>query len=302
MNLLITGAWNHTPEQRKLIEALGHTVIFMQNENEPLPTAYEDVEGVICNGLFLHHPIEKFTALRYVQVTSAGLDRIPVKYIRTHGISLHNAKGVYSIPMAEFALAGVLQTYKRMGFFYENQKAHIWDKHRGLLELHGKTVCILGCGDVGTECARRFGAFGCKVIGVNRTVRDTPGFDRILPLELLPPAAAEADVLIVSVALTEQTCGILDAELFGAMKQGCVLVNLSRGPIVDAQALLAALEDGKIYAVLDVFNEEPIAADSPLWGLDNVLVTPHNSFIGDGNANRLWHVVYKNLKEHRSHR
>ena len=286
MNLLITGAWNHTPEQRKAIEELGHRVTFMQNERDSLPVAYEEVEGVICNGLFLHHPIEKFTKLRYIQLISAGLDKVPVDYIRGHDIALHNAKGVYSIPMAEFAVAGVLQIYKQMAYFRKNQNEHLWNKHRGLLELQGKTVCILGCGDVGTECAKRFRAFGCRIVGVNRTVREHADFDRILPLESLHQAAKEADVLVATVALTEQTRGIIDA----------VVVNVSRGAVVDTNALIAALQDKRIYAVLDVFDEEPLPGDSLLWDMENVIIAPHNSFVGEGNADRLWSAVYSNLK------
>lgn len=295
MKLLITGAWDHTPEQRKAIEELGHTVIYVQNEKDPLPVAYEDIEGVICNGLFLYHPIEKFTALRYIQVTSAGLDRVPVDYILEHGIKLYNAKGVYSIPMAEFALAGVLHIYKQMPFFWENQKAHVWNKHRGLLELYGKTVCILGCGDVGIECAKRFRAFGCRVVGVNRTARENVAFDRILPLELLPQAVREADVLVVTVALTEQTRCIINGELFSIMKNGCVLVNVSRGAVVDRNALLAALRDGKIFAVLDVFHEEPLTVDDALWDMENALIAPHNSFVGEKNGQRLFSAIKENL-------
>lgn len=296
MNLLITGAWNHTPEQRKAIEKLGHRVTFMQNEWDSLPVAYEEVEGVICNGLFLHHPIEKFTKLRYIQLISAGLDKVPEDYIREHDIALHNAKGVYSIPMAEFAVAGVLQIYKQMAYFRKNQNEHLWNKHRGLLELQGKTVCILGCGDVGTECAKRFRAFGCRIVGVNRTVREHADFDRILPLESLHQAAKEADVLVATVALTEQTRGIINADLFGIMKNGCVVVNVSRGAVVDTNALIAALQDKRIYAVLDVFDEEPLPGDNPLWDMENVIIAPHNSFVGDGNADRLWSAVYSNLK------
>ena len=128
MKLLVTGAWNGTIEQLNQIEAMGHSIVFMQNEKEMLPCAYEDVEGVICNGLFLSHPIEKLTSLRYIQLTSAGFDRVPMDYVQAHGIEIHNARGVYSIPMAEFALSGVLQLYKKSRFFFENQKKKVWKK------------------------------------------------------------------------------------------------------------------------------------------------------------------------------
>ena len=179
MKLLITGAWKCTSEQLNQIETMGHSVIFMQNEKDELPCLYEEVEGVICNGLFLSHPIEKFTSLRYIQLTSAGFDRVPVDYVQAHGIAIHNARGVYSIPMAEFAISGVLQLYKQSRFFYENQKKSVWGKHRGVLELYEKTVCIVGCGNVGTECAKRFQAFGCNVIGVDLYPREDNAYEKI---------------------------------------------------------------------------------------------------------------------------
>lgn len=123
MKLLITGAWKCTSEQLNQIESMGHSIVFMQNEKEELPCPYEEVEGIICNGLFLYHPIESFTALRYIQLTSAGFDRVPMDYIQAHGIKIYNARGVYSIPMAEFAISGVLQLYKQSRFFYENKKS-----------------------------------------------------------------------------------------------------------------------------------------------------------------------------------
>ena len=164
MNILVTGAWNCTKEQLDRIAGKGHAVVFLQNEKDPLPVAPAWVEAVICNGLFVHHPVEQFESLRFIQVTSAGYDRLPMDYIQEKKIPLYNARGVYSIPMAEFALGGVLQLYKQSRFFLEKQQQNCWQKHRGLLELYGKTVCIIGCGSVGGECAKRFAAFGCKII------------------------------------------------------------------------------------------------------------------------------------------
>lgn len=297
MNLLITGAWRHTPEQLKTLEELGHTVTFMQYENDPLPVAYEQIEGVIGNGLFLHHPIEKFVNLKYIQLTSAGLDRVPIDYVKEHHIKLFNAKDVYSIPMAEFALSSVLQIYKQFAFFHDNQQNHLWQKQRNLLELHGKTICILGCGNVGTECAKRFRAFGCHVIGIDKIVRESKVFDQILPPTALKDVVQEAHVLLVTVALTAETNALINAELLSHIKRDCVVVNLSRGAIIDTNALLDAVQNERIFAVLDVFEEEPLPADHPLWNMKNVIITPHNSFVGDGNAARLWAVIYGNLKE-----
>lgn len=290
MNLLITGAWQQAKEYIPTIESKGHQVQFLQFEKDELPCAYEWVEGIIGNGIFLSHPIEKFVNLKYIQLTSAGFDRVPMDYVKERGIEIHNARGVYSVPMAEFAVAGVLELYKKMRFFYKNQKKHNWKKHRGLLELFGKTVVIVGCGDVGKECAKRFRGFGCKVIGVNRTVRKNEVFDQIVPLSDIETVLPEADLVVLTVALTEETRHLMDAERLKLLKETAVLVNISRGSVVDTNALIDYLPNLG-GAVLDVFEEEPLTTDSTLWDMENVIITPHNSFVGDGNIDRLGRIV-----------
>ena len=106
----------------------------------------EDYEVAVCNNLFGFHNIDTFSNLKYIQLTAAGMDRVPLDRIREKGIELHNAAGVYSVPMAEFALWGVLELYKQGRFFAENQKHRRWEKHRNLRELSGRTVLIVGCG------------------------------------------------------------------------------------------------------------------------------------------------------------
>lgn len=297
MNLLITGAWASAKEHIGEIETLGHTVAFLQQERDALPCDPAWVEGVICNGLFLHHPIEEFGNLRFIQLTSAGFDRVDMDYVQAHGIEIHNAKGVYSIPMAEFAVAGVLQLYKQAPFFYENQRAHCWEKHRGLRELYGKTVTVVGCGNVGTECAKRFLAFGCKVIGINRTPRADTAFEGILSLENLDEALPKTDVLVLAVASTPETTRLMDRRRLGLLPRSAVVVNISRGSVLDGAALREQLNAGSLTgAVLDVFETEPLSETDPLWDMPNVIVTPHNSFVGEGNGERLDTVVLSNLR------
>ncbi len=294
MNLLITGAWPDAKDHIPEIEAMGHPVAFLQQERDALPCDGAWVEGVVCNGLFLHHSMEQFPNLRFIQLTSAGYDRVDMDYVRSHDIEIHNAKGVYSIPMAEFAVAGVLQFYKQARFFYENQKARKWEKHRGLLELYGKTVTVVGCGSVGTECAKRFKAFGCHVIGVNRTVREDQAYDAMLPMEKMDETLLGTDILILAVALTSETRGIIDGKTFDNLRPGTVFVNVGRGALADQTALTAWLQSGG-YAVLDVFEEEPLAECSPLWNMENVILTPHNGFAGDNNPKRLWDIIKEDL-------
>lgn len=298
MKVLITGAWKCTQEQIDKIKSFGNEVYFLQYENEKLPCDYRDVEIVIGNGLFLSHPIERFTNLKYIQLTSAGVERVPTDHVKAHKIEIKNAKGVYSIPMAEFAISGVLYLYKQIDFFSENQKIHKWEKHRGILELYGKTVCIVGCGSVGTECAKRFSVFGCRVIGIDLFPYENPLYEGLYPLECLEAKLAESDIVILTLPLTGQTRHLMNADTLSHMKKNSILVNIARGEIVDSEALVVALRGKLGGAVLDVFEDEPLEGNSPLWEMKQVMLTPHNSFIGDGNSQRLAELIIKNMEQY----
>ena len=341
MNLLITGAW--TSKYIDEIEEEGHKVLFMQQEKDKLPCAYDWPEGIICNGLFLHHPLSRFTNLRYIQLTSAGLDRVPMQDILKRKIEIHSARGVYSVPMAEFAVAGVLDLYKDMDRFRDQQKNHAWIKNRQVRELAGSRVLIVGCGSVGTECAKRFKAFGCRITGVDRLAieagngsrikdrnhdrikdrnrdrikdRNDVGdcdrtddrikdwndvgnlgerfekiYDQIRPPEALDEELSAADIIILSLPLTKETRGLVDERRLSLIKG--ILVNISRGALVDRRAL----EKWEGAAVLDVFEEEPLPPESPLWEKENMIITPHNSFVGDGNAERLKALIMGNMRK-----
>lgn len=241
MKLLVTGALRITPGESAELENLGYEIYFMPDERVAVPDNIpcEEIEAIICNGLFLYTPPDKFPKLRTVQLTSAGLDRVPMDYMDAHGIKVFNARGVYSAPMAEFAVCSVLGFYKRSAFFSAAQSEHRWEKHRGLEELGGKRVVIVGAGSVGRECADRFRAFGCDIIGVSRRPC-VDGFDKIYPI--------------------------------------------------------SELKSGRLRAALDVFEQEPLDAGSELWDLPNAVITPHNSFVGDGNRARLFSLIINNLK------
>ncbi len=295
MNLLVTGAWPDGKKQIQTLADLGHSVYFLQQEKDALPCPYDWVEGVICNGLFLYHQAEKFINLRFVQLTSAGYDRVPLDYMKQNGIQLYNAGGVYSIPMAEFALCSVLQFYKCTHFFYQNQTKKLWEKNRTLQELGKKNVCIIGCGNVGTECAIRFKAFGCKVFGLDVQGLVKEPFDQIEPISKLDDILAVSDVVVLTLPLTDQTYHLLNADRINLLKTGCVLINIARGGLIDTAAMIDRLQKNDIKAALDVFEEEPIAPDHPLWKMQNVFLTPHNSFVGENNAERLNDRIYMNL-------
>lgn len=299
MKLLITGAITWKKEEIKELKDLGHEVIFIQNERIPLERQninVADIDGVVCNGLFLYNDITKFKNLKYIQLTSAGFDRVPMEFIKKNEIKIYNARGVYSIPMAEFALFGVLQFYKKNKFFYNNQQQKKWEKNRDIFELFGKKVCVIGCGNVGTECAKRFNAFGCNVIGIDIYPRKDENYKDIFALEKLDDILPKSDIVILTLPLTDKTKHLINLQKLELLKKDAILVNIARGAIIDTEFLIKRLPYlGGV--ILDVFEEEPLLKDSPLWDIENVIITPHNSFIGEGNRKRLQDLILKNLKE-----
>lgn len=298
MKLLVTGAFNATDEQLDKLSELGYEIMRQRDESGKHECDFSEADAVICNGLFLYHDISEFKSLKVIQLTSAGLDRVPLDEIRKRNIALFNARGVYSAPMAEFALAGVLTLYKHLNSFYENQKQHLWQKDRQLSELCGKTVAIVGCGSVGTECAKRFKAFDTKIISVDVFNHCNKIYDEFCHISNIGSVLGEADIVILTLPLTDKTKGLFNGEMFSLFKDGSVLVNISRGAVVNEADLAAVLESGKLSgAVLDVFETEPLDGESPLWDMPNVIITPHNSFVSGNNGARLFALAYDNLKK-----
>ncbi len=296
MNLLITGAWSDAKDHINQIEAHGHHVLFMQQEKAELPCDPSQIEGVICNGLFLYHDIHDFENLRFIQLISAGYDRVPMDYINEKGIEIYNARGVYSAPMAEHAVMGILELYRKARLYHDYQTKMLWKKERTLFEINGKAILIVGCGSVGTECAKRLKAFGASIKGIDLCPHSSEFFEEMLPIDFLDQFIRTADIVILTVPLTEQTVRLMSEVRIGLMKKTSILVNISRGKVIDETALTKVLLNGNIYgAFLDVFEDEPLDQDSDLWKCENTIITPHVSFIGDGNAERIWNIIQKNL-------
>ena len=166
-----------------------------------------------------------------------------------------------------------------------------WNKLRDLQELFDKRVLIIGCGSVGTECAKRFKAFGCEVVGVDVIPRMDENYSCMVGLEMLDEQLADADVIVLTLPLTYETRGLIDGKRLSLIKKNGILVNIARGAIINQKAL----EEWEGIAILDVFEDEPLNRSSSLWKAENFLLTPHNSFVGEYNINRLNKVIINNL-------
>lgn len=298
MKLLLTGAFHYSDKQLLALKNAGFDITFVQNELEKLSIDCSDFDAVVCNSLFKYNSLDNFKKLKAVQLTSAGYDRVPVSAFAQKGIALFNAKDVYSIPMAEWAVLKALEAYKCSKFFHDNQEKKLWQKNRELLELYGKTVLIVGVGNIGCECAKRFKAFGTQILGVDITHRKSEYIDEFFYIDSLTTALKYSDVVVLCLPLTEKTEHLIDSEVLSSFKKDAVLINISRGKIINEAHLIKALESGTLRAAaLDVFEEEPLPRESPLWNTDGVLITPHNSFVSDAVSRRLFGLIYKNLTE-----
>jgi len=296
MNILITEALKLTKLQINELEKLGHKVFYIENELSILDLDVSIFDAVICNSLFIHNDIRKFLNLKYIQITSSGYDRVPIDYINEKGIIIHNARGVYSIPMAEWTILKILEIYKNNKIFHLNQMEHKWLKQRNLFELNGKTILILGFGSVGEEIAIRLKSFGTKIIASDIRKIDSYLVDNYFHINLLYDNIIKADIVIITLPLTEETYHLFDFKLIKSMKNKSVLVNLSRGSVINEKDLIKAIKMDKFLGVaLDVFEEEPLKEISQLWSFDNVYITPHNSFVSEKNNDRLFNLIYKNL-------
>lgn len=297
MNMLVTKAFSCTDEQLEILKEYGYEITVFEDERETVSNP-EKYDTVICNGLFLYNDIKAFTSLKTIQLTSAGFDRVPVDYCAEHGIKVFNAKGVYSVPMAEWCVLQILNSYKPLSFFGNNKKEKKWVKNRNLIELYGKTACIVGFGSVGTEIAKRLKAFDVKIISVDITDANSHLSDEFYYFDEIKTALEKSDIVVLTLPLTESTRKMFNGDLFSVMKDNTVLVNISRGAVIDEQALTEFIKKGKFLSVcLDVFETEPLSETSQLWDFENVFISPHNSFVGENNNKRLFDVIQKNLRE-----
>ena len=298
MKLLLTGAFSYDESQLNALKNSGFEITFIQNELEETEVDCSQFDAVVCNSLFLHNDIDKFTNLKVIQLTSAGYDRVPVSRIAQKGIALFNAKGVYNIPMAEWAVLKVLQFYKKSDTFTSHQKQKLWQKERDLLELFGKKVLIIGTGNIGLECAKRFKAFGTTVMGADIFDSKSEYVDEFFYMDSLSAALKTADVVVLTLPLTDKTQHLINKDTLELFKSSALLVNISRGKIINEEDLCTALSQKKLMgAALDVFEQEPLDSKSPLWSMENVSITPHNSFVSDMVKNRLFQLIHKNITE-----
>ena len=221
--------------------------------------------------------------LRVIQTTSAGVDWL-VGRVPEH-VMVCNARGVYDAPLAEWVVGAILAMQRGLVQSRDAQAQHKWDLIEPP-ELSGRRVVILGLGSIGTAIADRLRPFGVEVIGVGRTAREG-----VRGLADLDEVLRDAEILVNILPLTSQTTGMLDARRLSLLPDGALVVNAGRGRTIETAALVEELQGGRIRAALDVTDPEPLPPDHPLWGLPNVLISPHMAGDSPGSKIRAFELA-----------
>ncbi|WP_219836269.1 D-2-hydroxyacid dehydrogenase [Paenibacillus sp. R14(2021)] len=239
-------------------------------------------------------------ALKWLQNLGAGVDHIPLDRIAALGVVLTNASGVHPSPISETIFAMLLSLTRGVHTAVRNQQSSAWKPNERLGEAHNKTISIIGVGAIGLETAKIAKAFGMNVLGIRKSGEAAEWVDRMYSVNELGEVLAQSDYVVNCLPLTHETKHLLGREQFEAMKPSAYYINIGRGGTTDTSALVDALQSGSIAgAGLDVFEQEPLPADHPLWQLDNVMITPHESGNTAYYFERALEIVLDNLAHYR---
>ena len=297
MKVLTT--FKFTEEEFEALEKPGYEVVYKDEKTVSFSEDIEDIDILVTFDCFKKLDIDKFPNLKWIQLLSAGINQVPKDKILKRNILLTNARGVYSIPIAEWIVLKTLEMFKNSKEFHEKQKNKVWKQNTHLLELYGKTIGFIGTGSIAQEAAKRFEGFGVNIVGINTSGRQVDHFHECYSVDKLKEIVKKCDVVVVTIPYTDETYHLIDKDVLDSMKDEAYIVNIARGVIIDEKALVENLKSGKIKkAALDVFEKEPLPEDSPLWEMENVYISPHNSWSSEMIFRRRYEITYENLKRY----
>lgn len=252
------------------LESLDQTVSVVRDDAD-----LDDVDALVT---FAYREAFLDGDLDWVHSVQAGIDRFPLDAFEERGIVLTNSTGIHGESVGETGVGLMLTLARRLHTYSRNQTTRTWDRPEWdePFTLGGESLCVVGLGTLGRGIAERAAALGMHVTGVRRTPEPVDGVETVYGSDDLHEAIADATFVALAVPLTDATEHLVGAPELDAMRDDAYLVNVARGGVVDQPALVEALERGELAgAALDVFEEEPLPEDSPLWGMDEVVVTPH---------------------------
>ena len=300
------GTWLRDSHRKKILDISSriHLVEIPAGQVKEI----EGVEVVLAEGgNRTHYPGELdrkdyeafFTpSLKWVQICSTGFSDNITPSIADGRVTLTNAQGLHTVPIAESVLAAMLDHAKNLAQRRINQRSHAWRRLNNS-ELNGKTVLIIGLGNIGKTVARFCKAFEMTVIGSKRKMGPVENVDKVFATDELVDNLPAADYIVIAAPHTPETEGMLNEDAFAVMKSSAYLVNVGRGQVVEETALIAALEEHRIAgAYLDAFHREPLDDDHVLWNMDKVLVVPHDSHSSPYIGDRLVDIFCANLRRY----
>jgi len=296
--------WNVAPQAVPALQAAAPGVELLLAKDAKEATALaKDADAVL--GFCSAELLAAGPGIRWIQSYSAGVERcVAIPALRERNVLLTNMQRIAGPVMAEHVLALMLAYTRGLYFYIPEQQAARWTRElpppQRMLALEGKTVLVVGLGGIGVEVAKRASALGMRVTAIRASGREGPPFVSYVGLpDELGKLAAEADFVVNTAPLTPATTGMFDAKFFAAVKPGAYFVNVGRGQSVVQADLVAALKGGRLGgAGLDVTDPEPLPADSPLWRMQNVVITPHVSAQSDVDDEARFAIVAENLRRY----
>lgn len=238
--------------------------------------------------------------LKWVQAISAGVDYLPLKDFSDREILLSNGSGIHALSISEHIIGVLLGYYRGLNMAVKEQEKKVWAQnsiHYG--QLAGKNLLVVGTGHIGQQLAKSIRSLGVNVYGINTTGHPATGFTETYSIKNLAKIVPEMDIVVGILPGTPETYHIFNSDIFDKMKKTAVFVNVGRGDTLHTKELISALENKQLaFAALDVFEEEPLPKESPLWELENVLITPHISGLTVDFQNKFMKIFLANLKSY----
>lgn len=264
--------------QKKLIESAAPSADYIYKTQKKVDKkTVQEAEIIIGNP-----PIEMVIDspnLKWLQLNSAGSDAYIKEGVLKNGVLLTNATGAYGLAISEHIIGVLLEIYKKLHIYRNNQKLHLWKDEGEVKSIYNSKILIVGLGNIGEEFAKRVKAFGAYTIGVKRTNSEKPDFiDELYLMDKIDELLPKVDVVMLSLPSTKETYKMFSRDKLKLMKRGAVLLNVGRGNVLDTDALCDLVENEHLFgAGLDVVNPEPLPEDHRIWDIDNIIITPHIS-------------------------
>ena len=299
MDILLT--YDYGKDNIKKMTELGYNIILKEEKDLFYSDEFENIEVLVCYNPFKTLDISKFKKMKWIQLSSIGIDQLPIEKIIKRNIIVSNNQGGYSKPMGEWVVLSILEILKNKKEIFINQQNKKWKMDTSVLELVNKKVLFLGTGTIAKESAKRLKGFECLIDGINTSGREQEYFSNVYKSSEILKVIADYDIVISTLPKIKETFHYINKEFMDLMKDDSILINVSRGQIIDETELINQLHNGKFLGVsLDVFEIEPLSELSDLWNFDRVYISAHNSWISEMKNERRFDMIYENLKRYKN--